>query len=196
MGTSTEELTMREREIAATRSSLSRDLDELTDKVSPRRVAHRRTEAAKSRLTSMRDKVMGSASDAQHRAASATGSVGDSVSGTAHQAVDTVQTRTEGNPLVAGAVAFGAGMLLSSLLPASDREARAAQRAVDAAKDSGVVDEARSVGQEMKDHLQDAAQQAAEEVKSTGAEAAQHVKEEGQSSAETVKTEAQAAQSG
>lgn len=191
MGTSTEELTMREREIAATRSSLSRDLDELSDKVSPSRVVHRRTEAAKGKLTSVRDKVMGSASDAQHRAASATGSVGDSVSGTAQQAVGTVQSKTEGNPLVAGAVAFGAGMLLSSLLPASARETQAAQRAVDAAKDSGLVDEAKAAGQEMKDHLQDSAQQAAEEIKSTGADAAQHVKEEGQSSAETVKSEAQ-----
>ncbi|NYJ02693.1 ElaB/YqjD/DUF883 family membrane-anchored ribosome-binding protein [Nocardioides thalensis] len=182
---------MREREIAATRSSLSRDLDELSDKVSPSRVVHRRTEAAKGKLTSVRDKVMGSASDAQHRAASATGSVGDSVSGTAQQAVGTVQSKTEGNPLVAGAVAFGAGMLLSSLLPASARETQAAQRAVDAAKDSGLVDEAKAAGQEMKDHLQDSAQQAAEEIKSTGADAAQHVKEEGQSSAETVKSEAQ-----
>lgn len=190
MGTSTEELTMREREIAQTRSSLSRDFDELSDKVSPRRVAQRRTEAAKGKLTSVRDKVMGSASDAQHRAASATGSVGDSVSGTAQDAVGTVQARTEGNPLVAGAVAFGAGMLLSSLLPASQKETEAARRAVDTVKDSGLVDEAKSAGQEAASHLQDSARSAAEELKSTAGDSAQHLKQEGQSSAETVKSEA------
>jgi len=189
---------MKEREIAATRSSLSRDLDELSDKVSPRRVAQRRTAAARGRLGSIRDKVMGTAADVQDRASSATGSVGgsvssagDAVAGTAHQAVGTVQSRTEGNPLVAGAVAFGAGMLLSSLLPASTRETEAARRAVDVAKDSGVVDEARSVGEEMRGNLQEAAQHAAEEVRSTAEESAQHLKDEGRSSAETVRSEAQ-----
>lgn len=191
MGTSTEELTMKEREIAQTRDSLSRDFDELTDKVSPRRVAQRRTEAARGKLVSVRDKMMGTASDAQQRATSATGSVGGSVSDTAHQAVGTVQSRTEGNPIVAGAVAFGAGMLLASLLPASQKEAEAARHAVDTVKDSGLVDEAKAAGQEVASNLQDSAMSAAEDLKSTVTDSAQHVKEEGQSSAETVKSEAQ-----
>jgi hypothetical protein len=50
-------------DIEATRASLSRDIDELTDKVNPTRVVERRKEAAKGRLGSIRDKVMGAAPD-------------------------------------------------------------------------------------------------------------------------------------
>ena len=50
-------------DIEATRASLSRDIDELTDKVSPARVMDRRKEAAKGRIGSIKDKVMGAAPD-------------------------------------------------------------------------------------------------------------------------------------
>ena len=35
-----------------------------------------------------------------------------------------VKTKTQGNPLAAGLIAFGAGLLVSSLIPASRRNAR------------------------------------------------------------------------
>ena len=191
MGQNTEELTTTPRDIEATRADLSRNIDELTDKVSPQRVIERRKEAARGRIGSVRDKVMGTASQARSGVTSAGGSATGSVSDTASSAVSGVQARTEGNPLAAGVVAFGAGMLISALLPASDKETEAARRVVEAAKEHGqpVVDQAKSIGQDIGDNLKESAAQAADEVKSTAQDSIQTVKQEGQSSADTVRNE-------
>lgn len=58
----------------------------------------------------------------------------DSVTSTAQGAVDTIERQTEGHPLAAGLIAFGAGWLISSLMPASEKEARAAQQLVETAQ--------------------------------------------------------------
>jgi len=196
-------------DIEATRASLSRDIDELTDKVNPARVVDRRKEAAKGRLGSLRNKVMGAAPDLDAvksrvpGVGSGSGSTGpdvgerasgmaSSVSGTASGAVDTLGAKAQGNPLAAGLVAFGAGMLLSALLPASEKETQVAQKAVDAAKEHGqpVLDEAKSVAQDMGADLKDSAAQSAQQVKDTAQESVANVKAEGQSSAQTVKDDA------
>lgn len=194
MGTQPEELSTSPADIEATRADLSRNIDELTDKVSPQRVMQRRKDAAKGRLSSIREKVMGTASTTGSQVSSAGSGIGDSASGavgsvtdSAQGAVGTVQSRTQGNPLAAGMVAFGAGMLISALIPSSDKEAQAAQRMVDTAKEQGFVDEVGSVGQEMGQNLKEAATEAAEEVKSTAQDSAETVAQEGQSSAQTVR---------
>jgi gas vesicle protein len=190
-------------DIEATRSNLSRDIDELTDKVSPARVVERRKEATKSRIGSVRDKLMGSAHHATssvHGTGSGVAStvsdrasgVAGSVSGGASHGLNAVESRAQGNPLAAGVVAFGVGMLVSALIPASEKEAEAAQRLTEAAKEHGqpLVDEAKSVGAEMGQDLKESAQQSAQEVKATAQESVQNVKEEGQSSAQNVKDDA------
>jgi gas vesicle protein len=209
-------------DIEATRASLSRDIDELTDKVSPARVVDRRKEAARGALSSVRDKVMGAAPDlsgvAAHvpgvggsgssgssgpgvgeRASGLVSDVSGSVSGLsgsvtsgASGAVDSLGARAQGNPLAAGLVAFGAGMLLSSLLPASERETRLASQAVDAAKEHGqpLVEQAKSVAAEVGGELKESATESVQQVKETAAESVQTVKAEGQSSAQTVKDDA------
>jgi Protein of unknown function (DUF3618) len=202
-------------DIEATRASLSRDIDELTDKVNPTRVVERRKEAARGRIGALRDKVMGAAPDMgavaskvpgvgsgsgsgssgpgmAQRASDAASGVGGSVSNTASGAVDTLGAKAQGNPLAAGLVAFGAGMLISALLPATEKETEVAQRAVDAAKEHGqpVLDEAKSVGQEMGQDLKESATQSAQQVAATAQDSAQTVKEEGRSSAQNVKDEA------
>jgi gas vesicle protein len=182
-------------DIAGTRQELGRDLDALGQRVSPSQMMQRRKEATRGRLRSMRDKVMGTAHDTRHGMSSAGSSVGgtassaaDSVSSTAQGAVQTVERQTEGNPLAAGLIAFGAGWLVSSLLPASEKEAQAAQRMVEQAKEHGqpVMEEAKSVGQDMGQNLKESAQQAAEEVKGTAQESTENVRQEGQSSAQHV----------
>ena len=179
------------RDIENRRAELSRDIDALTDKVSPAQMVERRKAATRSRFSSMRDKVMGSAHHTKHKAASAGSRATESVQGTAHDAADTVERQTEGNPLAAGLVAFGAGWLASSLMPAHEKEAQAAQQLVERAKDHPAVDEAKSVGKQMGESLKESASGAAEEVKGRAQESAEHVKQEGQSSAEAVKQEGQ-----
>jgi ElaB/YqjD/DUF883 family membrane-anchored ribosome-binding protein len=192
MGQNAEELSTTPADIEQTRSNLSRDIDELSDKVSPQRVIERRKEAARSRMGSLRDKVMGTASEAKHSVASTGGDVGGSVTGSAENAVSTIGSKAQGNPLAAGAIAFGAGMLLSALLPASDKETQLAQRAMETAKEQGqpVLEDARSVGKEMGQNLKESATDSAAELRTTAQESAQNLKQEGQSSAQTVKDEA------
>ncbi|MFI7599820.1 DUF3618 domain-containing protein, partial [Actinoplanes sp. NPDC049681] len=113
-------------EIEQTRASLTRDVDLLAEKTSPRQVAKRR-------WTSVKEKVMGTTSGATHSAAgtvqdkasqlsdkaSETASqLGDKASDAAHSVADTVRgapqavtQQTQGNPLAAGIIAFGVGML-------------------------------------------------------------------------------------
>lgn len=182
MGQSTEELT---RDIEQTRQSLSQDVDELTDKVSPGRIAQRRKEAAASRLRSLRDNVMGSAQDSAQSVSSA----GQSVGGTASSAVQTIEDKAQGNPLAAGLVAFGAGMVLSALIPATRPEAQATRKAMDVAREQGqpVIDQAKAAGQEVAEQLKQSAGDAAQEVKSTAQESAEHVTDEAKASGQHVK---------
>ena len=186
--------------IEQTRADLSRDLDALNDKVNPSRVVERRKVAARGKIATMKDKVMGTAQSASSGLSSTgdgisstAGGAKDSVADTAQSAVHTVEQKAEGNPLAAGLIAFGAGWLLSSLLPASEKEAALASGLVERAKEHGqpVVDEAKSAGQEMGQNLKESATQAAGEVQSSAQSAAQSVKQEGQSSAQTVKDDAQ-----
>jgi uncharacterized protein DUF3618 len=203
-------------DIEATRASLSRDIDELTEKVSPARVVDRRKQAAKGKLGEMRDKVMGAGPDLDavrshlpgsgsgagvgssgpgvgERASGVASNVSGTVSDTASSTVDTLGAKAHGNPLAAGLVAFGAGMLISALLPASQKEAQVAQQAVQAAKEHGqpVLEEAKSVGQQVGADLKESAVESAQQVKDTATESAAHVKDQGQSSAQTVKDQGQ-----
>jgi ElaB/YqjD/DUF883 family membrane-anchored ribosome-binding protein len=190
MGTDTEELSTTPSDIEATRASLTRDIDELSDKVSPQRVVQRQKDAAKQRLGSVREKLMGS-SDSTSAGAGVSGAT-DKVKGSTQSAVDTVGSAAQGHPLAAGLVAFGAGMLLSALLPASEAETEAARQLTDAAKEHGqpLVEHAKGVAQEVGSDLKDSAADAAQEVKATAQDSAAQVKDEAQSSAASVKDDA------
>ena len=182
MGQSTDELT---RDIEETRRNLAGNVDELTDKVSPSRIAQRRKQAMGSRLRSFRNQVMGTA----QVPGEALSSAGHTVNDTASTAVDVVEEKTQGNPLAAGLVAFGAGMVIASLFPATEPEAQMAQRGMDTAREQGqpILDEAKSVGQEMAQDLKESAGQAAEEVKATARDSAEQVRQEAQTSGEHMR---------
>ena len=188
MGEDTEGL---KRDIEETRGELSRDVDALAEKVSPSRIVDRGLERTKGRLTNIKDRVMGSAEGTAGTVRGGVSSASDTLTDSASGAADTVREKTQGNPLAAGIIAFGAGWLISSLIPASEKEAQVAGKAVDAAKEYGqpLAKEAADVGSQIGQDLKDRAQAAAESVKSTAADAASTVKEEGRSSAETVKEE-------
>ena len=193
MGKSTEELNT---DLESSRQQLSRNIDELNDKVNPQRVIRRRKDAAVSRMGSVRDRVMGTASDTRGRASSAAGGTvtgaTETASRVAQGAVGTVEDQTQGSPLAAGLVAFGAGMLISALVPASNKEADAAQRAMDAAREHGqpVTEDLKSAGRDIADNLKESATDRVEEVKSSAQESAETVRREGQSSADQIKEQA------
>ena len=197
MGQSTEELRS---EIEQTRQSMTADVDALQDRVSPSAIVERRKQAARSRVLGVRDKVMGTAhgvsSSASGTAGSAKDSAGgavDSVKGTAQDAVSGAQDKVQGAPLAAGLVAFGAGVIVAALIPASEKEAVAAGHVVDAAKEHGqpVVDQAKSVAQDVVDGVKETAAEAAQEVKDTASDSAGKVKSEGQSGVDEVRSQTQ-----
>jgi len=114
-------------DIERTRASLTRDVDLLAEKTSPTKVARRR-------WTAVKEKVMGSPKHARHAASGTTSSAVDTVQDKTSSAVSTVQDRahdatdavrgapqavavqTQGNPLAAGIIAFGVGMLAATLI--------------------------------------------------------------------------------
>ena len=125
MGQSTEELTS---QIEDTRERMAGNLDTLQDRVSPSAIVERRKQAAKDRISSVKDKVMGSAQSAKDSVSSAASSASSGAAGTGSNVASTAQDQFQGAPLAAGLVAFGAGVVLASLLPASRLEAEAAHR--------------------------------------------------------------------
>jgi gas vesicle protein len=210
------------RQIEDTRRELSYDVDALNEKVNPARVMDRRVTAAKGRITRVKEKVMGSASDttsaAHYRASNAAGTVQGAASnaagtvqdaassaaesvqnaastavGAVQQAPDTIVRQTQGNPLAAGLIAFGVGWLVSSLLPASEKEKQLAQQAETAIRENkdALLEPAKLAAQEVGEQLKPAAQQAVESVKSTAQDAATTVAEEGKSAAADVQSKAQ-----
>ncbi len=199
------------RQIEETRRELSYDVDALNEKVNPARVVDRRMSAAKGRMTRAKEMVMGTAHDTtasahgkasdavgsvQGAAAGAVGTVQDAASsaaGAVQQAPDQVIRQTQGNPLAAGLIAFGVGWLVSSLMPASEKEKQLAQQAEGAVKEhkDAILEPAKQMAQEIGDELRPAAQQAVEEVRSTAQSAAETVKVEGQSAAQDVQGQAQ-----
>jgi uncharacterized protein YjbJ (UPF0337 family) len=182
-------------DIERIRDDLDQTLDALGERVSPRRIAQRRKDAARTRLTRVRTAVMGSAQGTGSSAAGQARQAKEGVQQTAGQAVEKVreapemiQQQTQGNPLAAGLVAFGAGMLLATLFPPTEAEQRAASAIQERAEP--LKDQALEAGREMKDHLQQSAQESAEQVKETAKGAAEEVKQQAQSSAEGVKDQA------
>jgi uncharacterized protein YjbJ (UPF0337 family) len=105
-----------------------------------------------------------------------------------------IQQQTQGNPLAAGLVAFGAGMLLATLFPPTEAEQRAASAVQDRVEP--LKDQALEVGREVKDHLQESARESAQQVKETATEATQEVKQQAKSSAEKVKGQADSGNGG
>lgn len=197
-------------EIEQTRARLSQDVNALGEAVTPGNIARRQVDKAKGTAVGIKDKVMGSAEDAAGTVrdrlpgggsgGGSGGGMGESVhgmttsvAGTVSNAPQSARTRAQGNPLAAGMIALGAGWLLGSLLPASEREREAIGVAKERAKEQAqpLVQEAKSVAQETAQNLKDPAMQAADSVRSTAQDAVQTVKAEGQQQAEGVRSSAQ-----
>ena len=125
-------------------------------------------------------------SDAASSAASTLSETASSAAAAVQDAPRAVRRQTRGNPLAAGLVAFGAGWLVSSLLPASRQEQRVSQQAADLGRP--VAEAAKHAAAEVKDNLQEPAQQAAESVKYTAGHAGRAVVEEGRAAADDAQT--------
>jgi F0F1-type ATP synthase membrane subunit b/b' len=174
-------------EIERTRANLSNDVDRLSEKVAPGKVLGRRVDSVKSGVTSMRDKVMGSADDGNglRGAGDTVSSKASELTSAAGSAPQAVRQQTQGNPLAVGLIAFGVGMLLSSLAPASQAEQNLAETAEAKAKE--LAEPLKQTGQEMAENLKQPVQESVQQVKETATDAAQDTADHAKSAAQDVK---------
>src|SRR6476646_6156719 len=172
------------REIERTRSELRDNVNALGDKVNPGSIAKRQVGRVRCAAASVKDAVLGSASDAADTGQRVAGSIGDTVS----DAPTAVARKAQGSPIAAGLIAFGAGLLVSSMLPASRAEQQAAQAVKDTAQP--LVDDLTDTAKEMAGNLQEPAQHALEEVKSTATQAAGTVRDDATTAVADVKDHA------
>src|SRR4051812_29446494 len=140
----------------------------------------------------MREKIMGSVPDtgqvksktgdvagsAKESVGDAVSSVGDAVTG----APQAVKQQTQGNPLGAGLVAFGVGLVLSSMIPATEQEKNLAAEAQDKAM-GPLQEKAKEMGSE----LQGSVQHSAEQVKQVATNAASDTGDQARSAVDEAK---------
>jgi hypothetical protein len=199
MGTQPDEL---KTEVEHTRAHLARNVDLLAEKVTPSKVARRKADAAHNRLAGIKERVMGSANNTRndvqgsaHGAADAASRTTEQtretvrrragqVSDTVQQTPDLVKERTQGSPVAAGIIAFGAGMLAAALLPPTAAEQRVGEKV--RAHSDGLLqpmkETAQGVAQDLKDDLSGPASDAADSLKSTAHGAVRATKEQAQES--------------
>ncbi|WP_434612517.1 DUF3618 domain-containing protein [Arthrobacter sp. A5] len=175
------------REIDNTRGRLSTDVDAMADKVNPANVAHRQTEKVRNTLRQTKERIMGAADDASDSAQQTAQDAGETV----RSMPGKISSQTQGNPLAAGLIAFGAGWLLSALIPASDAEKHLASVAKDKAQP--LIDEVTDAAKQVAGDMQEPARNAVEEVKGTAQHSAETIKSEATSAASDVGGRAQEA---
>jgi hypothetical protein len=168
------------------------------DPYNPYRDGYTDTRSPRHAATDTMRSASANVSDAASSAAETISDTASSAAAAVQEAPQAVRRQTQGNPLAAGLIAFGAGWLVSSLLPASRQEQRLAQQATEKAAEVGrpLADKAREAAMEVKDNLQEPAQQAVESVKDTATEAGRTVVDEGKSAAQDAQANTREAASG
>lgn len=172
------------------REEVGRDLVVIGDRISPSRMAGRGQARMRRRMGRVRDRVMGTVDSGRTMVGDTTSGMGDTASGladSARQAPQQVTERVEGNPLAAGLVAFGIGLLAGSMLPGTRREQELAQQAqprleqvaADAADTAReIVEDLRPAAQEEMGALKEEARDAAQATTSTAKDHAQQARSE------------------
>jgi hypothetical protein len=196
MGKTAEELKW---DIDQRRSDLTRDFDAIGDRVSPQRIAERRVQAVRSRFGDVKNSVMGARDTAvdgvgatgQRAQDTATGAVQSAQEGlhTAGEKVaevpDLVRANTQGNPLAAGLVAFGLGLLAATVLPGTRKERRLARTIQPQLEDAART--AAETGRSLAEDLKPVAQDSARSLQESARESAQHVADGAKDAAQSVK---------
>lgn len=169
-----------------------------------------------SRVGEARDRASGAMHQATDRASGAAHQVSDRASGAAHQVSDrasgamyqasgamhqvgdrlgeapqVMRRQTQGNPLALGLVTFGAGVLVASLLPESQKEQQLARQAEPQMQKA--VEGGKGVAADVAADLREAAQGSAEELKQTAAQEAQAFKGEATQEAQATRSDAEKA---
>jgi len=187
------------REIEFRRERIGDTLEVIGDRVSPGRMAQRRKAAITGAMRRAKETVMGATDGMQQQFGAVTHTAGDGasqaterMSDVAHSAAESVQhapeaiaQRAQGNPFAAGLIAFGAGMLLATVLPKTRAEEQAAQQLQPLVQEATNV--ARDAGRQLAETAKNDAQQAAVDLRETTRDAATEVAQQAKQGASEVK---------
>ncbi|RKR87380.1 uncharacterized protein DUF3618 [Micromonospora pisi] len=204
--------------IEETQDDLGRNLDALSDKMNPRRAVRVRADRARGTWQKLKENIMGSASHARDASmhardasmhgmdvgqarlsnaqdrmsaatSAATSAAGDRMRGMGHEA----QQQAQGHPLAVGLVAFGLGVLASSLLPASQREQRLAGQLRDqaSAHSDQLKQQATGVARQAQENLRGPASEAVGAVRSKATGNAGALRDQARSAGEDLRGQAQ-----
>ena len=177
-----------ERDIAATRTSLVRDVDALADRTLPNRVVRRRWTQAKQKLMGTPRSVADTVGDKASQVGQKAEEVGGEIAEAVREAPHAIAERTQGNPIAVGLIAFGAGLLVASLVPTTEFEEGVGERLKDNAADmvEPLREPLRESGQRLKEDASETFGQAAQEVKQTAQESARTVADDTRAAAQQM----------
>lgn len=185
------------RDLDEQRDDIARTVDEIQNRVSPGRVWTRQSHRMRHRFTDWKDRIMGNDQpyySSGNRSGSSYGTegtgsgIGERISDakeTVAVAPEALRRQTQGNPLAAGLIAFGAGLLVSSLIPETQRERKLAEGVQPLVSD--VVGEARQAATAVAQELKEPAEQAVQEVKDVAQQAASEVRDTAQAGVDEVR---------
>lgn len=174
MGATAEEL---RGELAVERASIGADLEAIGDRVSPGRIVQRRRAATRQRFDGLRERIMGTAEDLRDATTAPVSGAASSVAETMSAAPQALRRSTGGNPLAAGLVAFGVGLVVATLLPETETEHRLAEKVQPQLEE--LASTAGQAAQEVVEAVKPAAEEAMQEMKQGAQEAVGHVKKQG-----------------
>ncbi|HEY9416417.1 MAG TPA: DUF3618 domain-containing protein [Pseudonocardia sp.] len=180
------------RDIERTQENLSEGVNAFAEKVSPARIVERRVDRARAAVRRVTDKIMGpdlTVPEATSGAATRLSDTASTAMRTAQDVPKMAREQAQGNPLAAGMIAFGAGLLVSSLIPSSRQEQRFAGQLNDRATDLAqpVAAAARRSGGDLGADLAEPARQAVEAVRSSAVDAGQTMADDARSAAADVR---------
>lgn len=173
---------------ARQRQAIAQDLEYVGDRVSPGAIVERRRAAVTARLRGARSTVFGSP-EGSGQSSGGGSSASDAVDTLKAKTPDSVADFTEGNPLAAGLIGLGIGLLAATLIPETREEQQMADKAqghVDA-----LAGDLAASGREAAENLKPAAEQAVQEVKASAQDSAETVQTETKSAADDVKSKAE-----
>lgn len=201
-------------DIEQRRREISGTVDQLQNRVSPSRVMARGRYRVRRWAVDTKDRIMGNddphypwqeqnnqdyeskGESMKDRASEVATEVADRGSDIASDAKDAVtnapqmlRQQARGNPMAAGLIAFGGGLLLGSLLPETSTEHDIARRMEPAVSEA--MSGAQEVGREVMEDVKDDAEDAMEQVKDQATEAGQHLKDDTKEAAERVRERTQ-----
>jgi Protein of unknown function (DUF3618) len=177
-----------EADIVHTRQDMSSAMDRVGDQMSPKQVLKGGTHRLSQWIQSARDGIMGTVSAPSAPVGQGPEGLGEGPGQSRHDS-GSITAQNQGNPLAAGIIAFGVGLLIGSVLRPTKVEqqglsaiADKAEPAIDAAIQAaselghGVQKSTEQAASELGDVLKEAGQEIVDKTRASTSEAAESVK--------------------